>query len=663
MKNYYRIVALGALGAVATYASNVYADEKAIETIVVIGEQENLPEVNLVGSVDVLSAEELSYEHVNDTLELFNKAPGVNIARYNQGIINNDIAIRGFAGDGVTPHAKLLIDGIPANFHNGYTELDQLFPIAISSIAMFKGTSDPRYGILNLAGNYNVYTKQDDEKFVTLNLGSFNTQEVQAYAGFSNKNLSHSYSAGYRTNEGYRDNTDLEKYSLTGNWQWELDNDRNIQIIARHSGYEGDSAGYLTEEQARENPEQQASFASQDGGDKEINHLSGHWDQSFSDVTTWSAKIYVQTFERERWVRFSEAGSLGNRYDDQTHWGFISTLNHQLDDFWSIEWGLDYEFQDVLEQRFGTIDQMRLRDTSNVVRDRAYDYISHGTYVQLAHSPSEKLNWNLAVRLDQLDGDFTNQDTNEKRDMFDFGTIVQPKLNIVYSLLDELNLFANYGRSFQHPIGISAYQAADTTSRDVSVNDGIEFGAKLNPTDALNLRISFWQQKASDEFIDVDGNSLNVGKTDRNGFDIAFNGDLANNWSYWGNYSQINTKIIRASSSAVDTQDNELRSIPEFVASIGLNYQATPNLVTRLHLNAQGDYYVNEANLGGKYGGYEILNVSARYDTDWGNIQLQINNLTDEFYEYVYDSSADGTFTIHSPGDGVNGNISVTYNL
>jgi iron complex outermembrane receptor protein len=74
----------------------------------------------LAGSVDVITRDELEYEHVIDTLEFYAKTPGVVLSRYNQGIINTDISIRGFAGDGTTPHAKLLVDGIPSNIHNGH---------------------------------------------------------------------------------------------------------------------------------------------------------------------------------------------------------------------------------------------------------------------------------------------------------------------------------------------------------------------------------------------------------------------------------------------------------------------------------------------------------------------------------------------------------------
>ncbi len=659
---------ISSLALLTLFAHPVYSQEQTnkdgeneLGTVVVIGKPTTINESDLVGSVDVLTQDEIAYEHVNDTLELFNKVPGVYLARYNQGIINTDIAIRGFAGDGVTPHGKLLIDGIPSNLHNGYNELDQLFPLGISSIDVFKGTSDPRYGLFNIAGNYNVYTRQDTAKEIELTVGSFNTQEIQGYAGFEDEGFRQNYTFGYRTGEGYRDHTDLDKLSLSGSWNWQIGNDKDLRIVARHASYEGDSPGYFNSpEDARANPRRSESFAALDGGDKTTNHLSAHWSQSIGNSVDWSLKAYTQTFERERWVRFSEGGSLSNRYDDQEQFGFISTLNWLLADDWQLNWGVDYANEDVLEQRFSTISNDS-RTRGDAFRDRAYDFINYGTYLQISHEFSDKFHWNIAVRADKLSGDFVDQLSGDPRDMYDFGTIVQPKFNAVYAATDNVNLFLNAGRSFQHPFGASAYTSGDRNARDVSVNDGWELGTQITPSSAMTLRLSYWQQNASDEFISLDGTAQNIGETDRNGFDIAFSGQINEDWSYWGSYTTIDTEIVTAADSIIDDQGNELRSIPDFTASIGFNYQVTDNFIARIHLDAQGDYYINEANVGGKFGDFTLLSASADYDAGWGVIKFQLNNITDEYYEYAFDFANDAAFTIHSPGAGINGSVSVNW--
>jgi iron complex outermembrane receptor protein len=666
MKKLYSISALFTLSTLNTWA---FAETPQLETVVIIGREKTPVTSDLVGSVDLISQEELAYQHVDDTLELFSKVPGVYVARYNQGIINTDIAIRGFAGDGVSPHAKLLIDGIPSNLHNGYNELDQLFPLSIASIEVFKGTSDPRYGLYNIAGNYNVSTRQDEARELELTLGSYNTREIQGYAGFDGEGFSHSYTAGYRSNEGYRDHTDLSKTSLAGNWNWRLSEEKSLRLIARHASYEGDSPGYFNSpERAQAQPRDSEPFAAQDGGEKQSHHLSLHWTQSINENLQWQLKAYTQTFERERWVRFTESSTLRNRYDDQEQQGFISSLNWTLNDHWAVDWGVDYESQDVIEQRFNTVSvdsRERSSDPADVRRDHAYDFATLGSYLQLFHQANDKLRWNIALRADQLNGDFEDRHPSnpQSRDMYDFGLILQPKFNIIYAVNNMLNLFANAGRSFQHPFGASAYQASGTPSRDVSINDGWEIGSQWFPADAITLRISYWQQTAKDEFINVDGSNQNVGKTERSGVDIAFTGTLSEALSYWGNFTHIDSEIVRAADALADDEGNQLRSIPGHTASMGFNYQITAKLIARIRLDLQGDYYINEANVGGKFGDYTLLSASADYKLDWGSIKFQLNNLSNEYYEYAFDFANDAAFTIHSPGDGINGSVSLNWNF
>jgi iron complex outermembrane receptor protein len=78
-----------------------------------------------------------------------------------------------------------------------------------------------------------------------------------------------------------------------------------------------------------------------------------------------------------------------------------------------------------------------------------------------------------------------------------------------------------------------------------------------------------------------------------------------------------------------------------------------------VNLDSHGDYFANEANLGGEFGGYTLVGAGASYRWNRWDFSLQLNNLFDEFHEYVFDFSPDGTDTIHSPGDGRNMSVSV----
>ena len=626
-----------------------------LENVLVIGENTDVSTDKLAGSHDVISREEIQLEHPDDTYKLFDKAPGVYIARYNQGIINTDVAIRGFAGDGVTPHAKLLIDGIPFNINNGYGELDQLFPLDIESIELYKGSSDARYGLFNLAGNYNVSSRRDIAKEFKATIGSFNATEIQGYAGLESGKLTQNYFLGYRQANGYRDNTDIEKLEASGKWFFELSDASEIGLSIRHSTYDSDSPGYLTEEAARSNPRSSSEFASEDGGDKEINSISLHYNSSFFDSIELSSKLYFNDIFRNRFVRFFEGSTLQNRVDTQEQIGLISTVDWTINDQWSLALGSDYEKQDVIEQRFNLPGQTR--DSAPVVnRDRRYDLETTGAFATIENTPSDLIRWNIGVRLDSLDGDrFDNGG-----EIFDFGTIAQPKANIFITPSDDLTVFANYGRSFQHLTGSAIYTTGDRSATDVSLHDAFEVGAKWYPSDNVELRASFWQHEGDDEFLDLDGFQQIIGGTERDGVDLGFNIAASSKINLWGNYSFLNSEIVDPVSDRAETLGNELRSIPEYTVSLGMDYEISPKLTSRVHINGQGDYFVNENNVGGKFGGYTIVNAALDYESSFGSFTFQINNLFDEFYEYVYDFGNTGDLTVHSPGDGVNASLTLS---
>ncbi|WP_440905386.1 TonB-dependent receptor [Catenovulum sp. SX2] len=634
------------------------------ENIVVIGKYQGAKPNNLAGSYEIIGRDQLLDLHVDDNVELFTKLPGISLSRYNQGPINADLSIRGFDGDGGSPHAKLIIDGIATNLHQGYAEMDQIFSLGIDSIQAFKGTSDVRYGLFNIAGNYQINSRSDvDTTQIEATYGSYNTTELQAYTGQQTGKLTHNYSLGYRQSEGYRDNTDLERYAIAGKWFYQINADIKLGFISRYAHFDADAPGYLSKEAARANPTSSASYASEDGGDKTTVHNSIHLNSQFDQVKI-DANAYWQTFERERWVRFSQAGSLQNRYDDQQQTGLNLNAQYQINSAWTLTAGLSHQQEDVIEQRFGTTGQSRIRDTSNVIRNYDYSLDSTGVFTSVENQLTDNFKWNFGVRADKLAGDFVQiaaDGTQNKRDIYDFGWIVQSKLNVFYQATQNWQLFFNFGESFQHPYGSSLYTAGDVNSRDVSKNVGWEAGTSFSPITGLNIRLSSWQQNAKDEFVLVDGTSVNVGKTERSGWELAASYPINDNLSIWANYSLVDTKIVNPGEAGASNIGNELRSIPEYTASVGIDAYITDQFKASLHIDSQGDYYVNEANEGGQYGDYTLAHMSFNYTLDNLDISLNLNNLFDQYYEYVYDFSSDGSGTIHSPGDGRNASISARF--
>ncbi len=642
-----------------------------LDSVVVLGKKEQVitTEKGLAGAVDVITREELEYEHVTDTLELFSKTPGVVLSRYSQGIVNTEVSIRGFSGDGETPHAKVLVDGIPSNLFSGLSELDYLFPTNIQSAQVFKGTSDATTGLFATAGNYKVETRKDVGKQLQFGYGSFQTREMQGYYGEKQGVLTQNYALGYRKGNGFRDHTENEKMTLSGRWQMDFDQS-SLALSAKYGQYNALQApGYMSKQQAREDRSGVAANALNDNGEKEFKHVSLHYDYFFNNDTDLSLKTFWQNFDRERNVRFIASPGVENRQDDQTSTGLIARLNWVLNSQWLIEAGYDIEHQAVRQ-----FNQRVNAAGVNVIRLRSdYNLTAQGIYAKVENTPVEWLRWNAALRADRLDAQANTPiiiGTNAAparvipTDLYSAPTIVQPKFNVFANVTERHTLFANAGRSFQTPTSFNLNQfnsAAGAnfgtrTDLKVAINDGWELGLKSGWIPALNTRISYWQQKAKNEFITIDNIRQPIGETLRQGIDVSVDYQLSDAFSLWGNASRVYAKIKEPNAQNPEFKGNNIRGIPAYTASIGMQFMPNAYWIARLHVDSQGSYYINESNLGGKYGGYTLTHANIDYKTSWGRVSLLANNIFDRYYEYVFDFNSNGSSggVNFAPGAGRN---------
>ncbi len=158
----------------------------------------------------------------------------------------------------------------------------------------------------------------------------------------------------------------------------------------------------------------------------------------------------------------------------------------------------------------------------------------------------------------------------------------------------------------------------------------------------------------------VDGTRELIGETRRQGIDASFDVAFNDKWMTWGNLSLVNQKIVKGPDDNRNIDGNRIRGIPDHTASLGLQYTPNSLWIARVHVDRQGAYYVNENNLGGKYGAYTLTHANVDYKTGWGRVSFQANNIFDKNYEYVYDFSSNGDGLNFSPGAGRNFNVSAT---
>ena len=609
------------------------------------------PASTLLTSVTIAGYDQLANESVDYPLELLGKIPGLTLTDFNQGVITADISIRGFNGEGSSPHLRLLVDGIPHNLNNGYNDLSPIFPLEIERIEAVKGTADPRFGQNAVAGSVNVHTFQAFEgQKIKLMAGSYGTQEGQAIAGFTHDRFTQTYFVGVRHSDGYRDHATIDKHSFSGKWFYTGSEDLwRLGLSARIHAFEADAPGYLSFAQSRSQPKSSPAFSNTDGGTQDNLQFSLHGDLNPHPDFTVSAKTYAHEVQRQRFVRFTAAGSQQERYEDEVHSGLITSARWQPDNplSFALDAGAEYHRQDADNQRYSTASRARTAATRN------HNYLLENTGAHLGAEirPVSPVRLTAGLRADRYDGEFLNRTSGARTPIIDYGTLWQPKLGASCQFLPQAQLYGSYGRAFQVGSGSSAYS---TKPLEASQNDGYEIGLHTTPRKNLTARLALWRQTASDELktkADGSGDLENIGSTLREGADLEITWRLRPELSLWASYTIQEGIITNPGANPADAplRDNEIDHVPDFTYKAGADWDATKALTFSASLLGQGDYHLTTRNNNGRWGDYTLLNLDARYRWKKVTFGASVKNVFDRYHEYVW---FDGAQTLHSPGDG-----------
>ncbi|SOU08625.1 TonB-dependent receptor [Xanthomonas arboricola] len=605
-------------------------------------------------SVDVLGADQIEDKNVSYSWELLGQMPGIQLTETRQGAESGKVSFRAFNGEGYLNAIKTLIDGIPSNVNSGNQRfIDMLFPLEINYIEVVRGTNDPRYGLHNIGGNINFGTRQGGSYTdARLTYGSFNTRDAQLAVGRERDGFAQNYFVGVQASDGYRDHDTSSKSSLGGKWFYgNLDDGMRIGLTARVYHNQADEPGFMTAAEMQADRRSSDLRNRNDGDDRDMRQFGVHLDLKLADGLFFGTKLYSNRYHDDRRVTFSDLPT-GNaprqrRIWDETQVGMLNTLTWRSSDTLTLEGGINYEHQDnaYRRERFSYAEPTDFDATpARIQNDDRHTFDNWGAYVQAIYQPTEALKIVPAYRVDRFDGD-TRLPGGVRAPLQRYGTIEQPKLSLVYAFTPTTNVYANWGRSFQVLTGSTApaYLTAGQADVRPSTNTGVELGMKFSPFQGGQARIAVWQQDAANEVSNMPatGTTVTLGKTRRRGVDAQINAQLGDRWTLWASHAYQEAKIERDDRDAsVSLVGREVAATPRYISNVGVEYRPTAALRLGMQGRAQGDYYLEERNLAGKYGGFATLDLNARYTINpaW-SVDLQVRNATGREYAYVwYDS-------------------------
>jgi iron complex outermembrane receptor protein len=241
-----------------------------IETVLVIGKSESSTQNSIdiakdyvktipggASIVDLKQVREGRQSTWSDSLGL---APGVFIQdRF--GSEEARISIRGSALSR-TYHSfgiKVLQDGIPINYADGFFDMQTVDPNASRYVEVLRGPNATTYGATSLGGSMNFIAptgRSDPGSTARVELGSFGYNKVfGSTAGVTkpdakNNNVWDYYVAGSQTKQdGFRDHSKMENQKFIGNFGVKVDSNIESRFYAASVRSRSQLPGYLTKDE------------------------------------------------------------------------------------------------------------------------------------------------------------------------------------------------------------------------------------------------------------------------------------------------------------------------------------------------------------------------------------------------------------------------------
>lgn len=170
--------------------------------------------------VTIITREEIQRSPIQSIQDLLNYASGVDVIQRGGHGVQADISIRGGSFD----QTAILLNGVNlSNPQTGHLSFD--IPINLNDIERLEiihGPSSIVYGASALSGGINIITKKkpDHTAYGKIEAGSHNLWNIEAGAALNTKTTNNQLSVGYRSSDGYIQNSDYDIFNLL--WQTRL---------------------------------------------------------------------------------------------------------------------------------------------------------------------------------------------------------------------------------------------------------------------------------------------------------------------------------------------------------------------------------------------------------------------------------------------------------
>ncbi len=545
----------------------------------------------------------------------------------------------------------------------GYTDLNFLMPELIGEIRYQKGSYYPAVGDFSGAGAANIRVADGVENRFRLggdvsgegwrNLGAFGQVET----GDSGRFI---YGVDFEHSDGQFDDidNDVEKTNLWLKQQWENGDSRySLTFMGYNNSW--NSAEQIPERAVdRGLISELGSLNTALGGDSSRYSLSGRYERDLNDDNRLKVTAYAIDYELDLFHDFTfglNEDGLGDEiqqidrrqifgwdiaWTQNTRWGELPVTN---------VYGTQLRYDDIDE--VGVVRTIN-REFLEPIRLDSAEESSTSAYIQNEIRWSDNFRTVAGLRYDYYNFDVSTKDALVEETLAVNGgsandDIVTASLSAIYTVSDTLEFYGSIGEGFHSNDARGVVIALDPATGDpADVADalvdtlGYEIGLRTSG-DKFNASIALWALEIDSEllFVGDSGSTEDTGVgSERKGVELTLYYYLNDMWTFDLEYAYSDSKF----EEKVDGFD-EVPGALDNVISAGVNARFTPDLFVNLRMRWFDDYALDGGQEADSSG---IANMRINYNvTDNLEANVDILNLfdsDDRDIEYFYESQLPG---------------------
>lgn len=565
-------------------------------------------------TIEVIPLTQIEQAPVQSINDLLNYLATVDVVQRGGHGVQTDLSIRGSSLDQVA----ILLNGINlSNAQTGHFALD--FPINISDIERIEvlyGPSALVYGASAFSGGINIITKKDAEErlFAQVEWGMHKYRSLETRGALEVGNTVNSLSVGYKSSDGYIDNSDYDIYNLL--WQTRLKL-TNLNKIDFQLGYNDKKFGANT-------------------------FYTAAYPDQYEETSSYLATAKGE-FGRE--LKFTPS-VYWNRHHDQFDLVRNTTTGqnfHRLDTY-GANFTLSYKTK---IGDFAIMSELRKDEIMSTKLGKPM-VEAHRKYTMY----DARTNWDTgleySLKLSQITASVGLMLNNNSFESSKYRLL--PSASLAYMPTKSLKIYSSWSKSIRLPTFTDLYYTTETHTADDAL--------RPEKTQSLEFGINYKHKMISTHLV-------GFASWGRNMIDWVKNDPSEAKWQSW-NHSKINTKGVEAGIKfdlthlthalgddahlKVDysyiTQDLDTKSMISLYSLNYLKHKVVVNLHHNIYKGLSVDWFFRLQNRNGsyieyvdnkpgkakKYPTFSMLDLKLNYKIDNLNFHVNLNNIYDTDY-------------------------------